>query len=317
MVHYKTKEDQEKIKRKARRYALLLLLLLLLILFLPFFSSKLQTQQKYNEVITVKFEEDFQQFKDTKSSAAKSSARPSAKTEELKVEEQEPTVTEPEPEVKPEPEPKPKRNPAPKVEAISRAESKPLLTTPEPNLSLPAVIGKISENAKVQTVSQEVTEVTEELSDDFAEEIASFFKKAKKSSSSSGKSKTPSSGKKSDAGEGDAGSSDEGDAKSDGKGESGDSGDDFDGDGLLTRKVIHRANLNNLIKETGKIVINLCVNRDGKVIFSQADKKNSTIADPVLLKKAESTASKYRYEKDYTVAEKQCGKLSFVVTIKK
>jgi len=272
MIHYKTKEDQEKIKRKAKRYALLLLLLLLMILFFPLFSGKLKTQ---------------------------------------------PTVTEPEPEVKPEPEPKPKRNPAPKVEAISRSESKPLLTTPEPNLSLPAVIGKISERAKVQTVSQEVTEVTEELSDDFAEEIASFFKKAKKSSSSQGKSKTPSSGKKSDAGEGDAGSSEEGDAKSDGQGESGDSGNDFDGDGLLTRKVIHRANLSSLIQETGKIVINLCVNRDGKVIFSKADRDRSTITDLALLKQAESTASKYRYEKDYTVAEKQCGILSFVVTIKK
>ena len=84
---------------------------------------------------------------------------------------------------------------------------------------------------------------------------------------------------------------------------------------MITRKVIRRANIDGLIKQTGKIVINLCVNQEGKVIFAKVDKKKSTLKDPYLLRKAESTAARYRYEKDYTVAERQCGQLTFVVKI--
>ena len=119
------------------------------------------------------------------------------------------------------------------------------------------------------------------------------------------------------AGEGNQGSSERGDSDFDGKADSGVSPSDFDYDGLLSRKVIRRADVKSLIKKTGRIVINLCVNRDGQVIYSKVDKEATTLTDPRLIHKAESTAMRYRYEKDYTVAPRQCGKLSFIVDIEK
>ncbi|MEL6868015.1 MAG: hypothetical protein AAFP19_26565, partial [Bacteroidota bacterium] len=162
-------------------------------------------------------------------------------------------------------------------------------------------------------------------------DISSFFKKSKSksskkntsssssgnNSSGSGTSNSDGTGDSNTAGDGDAGSSEDGNADTDGLGDTGNSGDDFDGDGLLTRKVIYRANLDQIMKKSGKIVINLCVNRDGKVIFSEIDRRKSTIRDASILRRAERAAAKYRYEKDYTVAERQCGKLTFIVKINK
>jgi len=63
---------------------------------------------------------------------------------------------------------------------------------------------------------------------------------------------------------------------------------------LLTRKVIRRAKLDGLIKQTGKVVINLCVDQSGKVVFAEADEYKSTIKDMSLLVRAERTAAKYQ-----------------------
>lgn len=90
---------------------------------------------------------------------------------------------------------------------------------------------------------------------------------------------------------------------------------DFDGEGIFGRKVIHRADVKKITEREGVVVINLCVNRLGKVTHVAFNKDNSTIADPEYIRRAMDVASDYLFEKDYTAPETQCGKLSFIFHI--
>ncbi len=318
-------EQQRKDKRKARRSVLLFLLLLLLLLFFPFISGKLQTEQLYDQVIEVQFEpEVYEQFEETasseKSSAKAASAEVESPVEETPEQAQPEEVQPEEPQVEPEPEPEVverKPIPVPDPVPVTAAPSPTIMTSSEPDLkvNVAEMIKKLPSNAQVEEVSEEVTEVTQEIPESFMDDIADFFGSASGSGDkSTGKTSDAPIGKPSDGGEGDSGSSDSGDSDQDGKGDAGD-GIDF-GDGLLTRKVIQRGNVEDVIHKSGRIVINLCVNREGKVIYSKADRLKSTIKDKALLQKAEIAAKRYRYEKDYTVAPKQCGQLSFLIEIK-
>ena len=322
--------QERKNKKKARRWATLLLIVLLLLLFIPFGDGRITDKPKFNNVIEVTFDnvEEFQ----SKAAAAKSSARKASAKIESPVENPPPEAIPeeiveevPEPEVIPEPEPV--REPVRRLEPISKlspVNNTPVLSDNSTNLQIDVskMLEQVSESAKVEQVNDQVTEVVEDISDDFMADISDYFSKAKSRGQSTGKTNDGPTGASSDGpGEGDSGSSDSGDSGSDGQAEFGDAGDGldgdgFEGDGLLTRKVVFRPNLNDLMKESGKIVINLCVNRDGKVIYSESDRRASTISSSSLLRQAELTAEKYRYEKDYTVAPKQCGKLSFLVKIK-
>ncbi len=300
-------------KRKARRYSVLMLLVMLLAIWLPFISAT-KPELPINKAILVTFEDKVEFIKE-ESSSKKSSSKPAPAEQEIET----PAPPEPAPEPTPPPVqqiPEPREVIKP-VAAIEAPTKKVTLTSPSREIAFAPMLQDLSSSAQVEEVSEEMVEVTEEVSEDVMKEFAEFFNEnsSGRASSTEGTSNPSGTGNSADAGEGDAGTSDTGDAKSDGKGNSGNDGFEFDGDGLLTRRVIHRANLNNIIKQTGKIVVNLCVNQDGQVIFSKADRAASTLKEKGLLRLAELAAEKYRYEKDYTVADTQCGKLSFVVKI--
>ncbi|MFT4666439.1 MAG: outer membrane biosynthesis protein TonB [Polaribacter sp.] len=325
-----------KIRNKARTYSALTLTCLLLALLAPFCSEVKKKDNNFEKAILVQFEpEDFKEM----ASAAKSSSRaaanaPAAAKEEKPSEETTATTPTPVPVETPPEEPKPEKVKPTKVDLIPIRPSaqKPILTSPEPaEINIEEMLQDLPEEAQVEEVSEEVTEVTEEVSADFMAELAAFFKTSDSkpstpsssnssgSGSSTGGSGTantdkPSNGTSSTPGEGTSGKSETGDSKTDGVGNSGNSGDDFQGDGLLTRKVIKRENLKKIIKRNGKIVINLCIDQSGSVIFKKADKKKSSIKDPLLLKKAERAAGRYKYEKDYTAAKRQCGALTIIIS---
>jgi len=321
-------------ERKARRSAILYLILLLVLLFLPFLHTQMEQTDRF-EGIVVDFKEDFTES--AASAERSSSSLASAETSEEETEEavEAPQEVEEVEEVQPpvqEPEQK-------KVEEIKKVEpiktnTRDILTTDEPSsIKIPTAMldVKVDDNAKVVEVSSQITEVVEEVSKEdtekmtkeFISDISNFFKKSKKSSKKKSSSSANAGDGTSGSGEGDApgegsqGSSDTGDADTDGVGDSGTEGLSFDGDGLLTRKVVYRANLDKIIKESGKIVINLCVDRDGKVIYNKIDKEKSDRMSAKVLADAEKAAGRYRYEKDYTVAERQCGRLTFIVKIQK
>ena len=79
---------------------------------------------------------------------------------------------------------------------------------------------------------------------------------------------------------------------------------DFAGDGLFNRKVIQRANVARLAIKQGKLVVNLCVDNSGEVVFTECDRSMSTITDEELVNLAEICASKYVVDQDPTAPER-------------
>lgn len=90
---------------------------------------------------------------------------------------------------------------------------------------------------------------------------------------------------------------------------------DFDGEGVFGRKVIHRADVKKITEKEGKVVINLCINREGFVTHVAFNRESSSIDDSEYVKKAMDVASDYLFEKDYTAPDTQCGKLTFIFHI--
>ena len=88
---------------------------------------------------------------------------------------------------------------------------------------------------------------------------------------------------------------------------------DLSGNGVLTRKVISRANLEDIIGDSGTFVINICVNQRGIVVGARFNEELSTVQDKELIRKAIAAALKYRFEADYSAPAKQCGKMTFKV----
>ncbi len=82
--------------------------------------------------------------------------------------------------------------------------------------------------------------------------------------------------------------------------------------GLFGRPVVYRPDIKSLTEKNGKIRVELCVNRDGKVVSTKYMKQGSTIKDERLIKNALIMAKKYRFDRDYTAPAKHCGELTFV-----
>ncbi|MDX1409105.1 MAG: hypothetical protein R3330_13245 [Saprospiraceae bacterium] len=90
---------------------------------------------------------------------------------------------------------------------------------------------------------------------------------------------------------------------------------EFSDDGLFNRKVIHRANVARLAVSQGKIVIKLCVDRNGQVVWVKYDRDRSSLHNPDLISRAEATAEEYKFEKDPAAPTQQCGALTFIFQI--
>ncbi len=100
----------------------------------------------------------------------------------------------------------------------------------------------------------------------------------------------------------------------DGKGKGDGFGDDI-GDGILTRPIISNPDVNDLVKENGEIVINVCVARNGEVIYAKANRTLSTIKDESTLKATEKRAYDYKFAKDSDAPIKECGYMKFIFEI--
>ena len=92
---------------------------------------------------------------------------------------------------------------------------------------------------------------------------------------------------------------------------------EFAGDGLFNRKVIKRADVAKIAIEEGRVVVNLCVNRAGEVVYAECDKTKSTIKEPTIVAKSELCAANYVFDQDPTAPTEQCGKLTFIFKIDK
>ncbi len=84
------------------------------------------------------------------------------------------------------------------------------------------------------------------------------------------------------------------------------------GSGIFNRKVIYRADVKKITHLSGTIVVELCINQRGQVVFSKPDTEASTIKDYDVIRKAVSLTTKYKFAKDYSAPKKQCGKMTYV-----
>ncbi len=99
---------------------------------------------------------------------------------------------------------------------------------------------------------------------------------------------------------------------SSGNADSGTGFGDSAGSGIFNRKVIYRADVKKITKLSGTIVIELCINQQGRVVFAKPDTDASTIKDFAVIRKAVDLTTKYKFAKDYSAPKKQCGKMTYV-----
>jgi periplasmic protein TonB len=95
----------------------------------------------------------------------------------------------------------------------------------------------------------------------------------------------------------------------------GGAGDGLEGDGIITRKIIHREDIKQIAKVNGKVVLNVCIDRAGRVISVAYDPEKTTITDKDIIKRASYLANQYRYEANYAAAPRECGQLTFIFSI--
>ncbi|RMF27629.1 MAG: hypothetical protein D6765_07255, partial [Bacteroidetes bacterium] len=93
----------------------------------------------------------------------------------------------------------------------------------------------------------------------------------------------------------------------------GNEGLDFSGKDMFNRRVIFRPDIKRIVKVNGKIAVNLCINRDGRVTLVRWDRENSTIRDTDAVRKTLAATQRYRFERDYSVPARQCGKITFII----
>ncbi len=301
-------------QRKARSFSLAVHALIVLLMLFPFLTREDKPDMEPKQFVEI-------QFTDFKSSSKKSAE--GDKKEELDAEKKvetttdeaveetetvpEPVVEEakPEPETKPEPEPKPERA--------------PVVTSPDPNPPVRTSPEKPKE--KVEQPRKKPKKVVVKP-DPKPRKPTRTKPKRKRTRTPSKKETGKSSDKKQDGktnntNSGGGQAAEGGTDATSGKTDSGTSVGDFPGDGLFNRKVVYRADVKKVTKEEGKIVIDLCVNRDGRVVYSKYNKAASTIRTTSVLRKALEVAQQYRFERDYTAPDKQCGKLTFIFEIEK
>jgi|GEM_PF-4264161 len=197
-----------------------------------------------------------------------------------------PAKTAPKPKAKPVPKPKakPVAKPAPKPKPTPRP--KPVKTQPKP--TTPPAPKPSPKPAPASNPAPPVNVPAVPAPDETAANTGS---PKNPSTGNSGEGKTPS-------------DNDSGTAEVDEKGED-----------LFSRKVTYRQDITNLIKESGKISVDLCVNRSGKVVSAVYNKEGSTIHDRKLTKLAEDATKHYKFEKDSGAPTSHCGKLTFVFKI--
>lgn len=277
-------EQEKKEKKKSRLIAFFFGASLVALALFPLMNSMKPDQPKYESVVTIDFtEKEFEKASKKPSESGKKGgeAQPK-KTEKLPV-----------PKVKPLP-PKPEviKTPKPAPPIKTTPTKVPPKTKPAPT-KVPVPVEKPKDSTPTPTDAKTSTpDKTSKPSD------------KKDTGNGNGAGKT---------GNGKASTSSDGDDVTPGDG---DDGMDFSGNGIFGRRVIYRADVKKLAQEKGKIVVNLCVNRTGRVVYAENNEELSTIKTASLVKKTVATTKKYRFDKDYTAKVKECGKLTFIFDLK-
>ena len=90
-------------------------------------------------------------------------------------------------------------------------------------------------------------------------------------------------------------------------------GSAFGGDGVITRAVVYRPSLDEVIVENGVVVLDVCINQRGRVTKVRWNEDASTLTDLDLVRKAQTKAKEYVFETDRSAPRLECGRLSIRV----
>lgn len=88
------------------------------------------------------------------------------------------------------------------------------------------------------------------------------------------------------------------------------------GGGLKGRKVLRKPNIKDNSQATGKVVVKVCVDKNGKVISSEYTQKGSTATDKGLIDKAVEGVKGYKFEPDSSHRDKVCGTISVTFKVR-
>ncbi len=312
-------QAETKNKKKARKISAAFHLALLALAIFPFLTPSPESPKPTDKAqfVTVDFRENFES---SMGKASKPKASEKAERQEKTVEEKAPEAEKVE--AAPTPEPTPAKDPVLKTEAPTppivtapkkqpERERKPPVfkPTPKPPVKPTPKTKPTPKPPKKPTPKPPVKKSTP------TPKPGDTGKKAPKANDGKTNGKKTNSDKSKNGPPSDTGSVGKEDNTNDnGKGtaEEDDGFGDFPGDGLFNRKVVYRADVKKLTEFEGRLVVNLCINQSGTVTFAEFNTEESTIKDKSLSKKAVDTVKRYRFAKDYSAPNKQCGKLSIV-----
>ena len=86
--------------------------------------------------------------------------------------------------------------------------------------------------------------------------------------------------------------------------------------GMSGRKIIYFPSIIDNTQRTGKVVVNIKVDKTGNVTYAKATQKGSTTTDTYLFQLAEDAAMKTRVNADANAAEEQFGTITYTFRVK-
>gem|GEM_PF-4095959 len=204
-----------------------------------------------------------------------------------------PTPPEPEPQPEPEPEPQPEPEPTPPA---------PPAPAPEPEV-------------------QQEAEPEPEKRKPLNERLADFFRDNEysgKDEEGTGAGSEPDGKDGKDDGtstSGTSGTGTTGDGDSDSGNRENGSGDGWvEGMGSLSRARISSPPISDLVKKVGRVVVKVCINKRGAVVYVEYDEENSTLQDIGHKQRAITHVQQIVFERNDGAPDKECGRLTFRMT---
>lgn len=86
------------------------------------------------------------------------------------------------------------------------------------------------------------------------------------------------------------------------------------GDGLGSRGLVYEPKIEDKSQKSGKVVVKVCVNKQGNVTSAKYTQRGSSTADSYLISLAEKSAKKYRFTPSNT--DEQCGSITIDFIVK-
>ena len=284
MISNPSIQAEKKTKKKSLYISIGIQTAILIALLLPLMSSVPTEIVEEAQIVML----DFTDFRPASREGAKPAAAPETDQKEQATEKAVPVTT---------PVPKPKPTPVNKPKPVLTSDTKeiPLPKAPETPVSEDTPEAPQDKPTPDEVKPEAPAKSSKTATKDKA-------KSASKNSSGNNSSRTGGTGRGS---------------KGDGKAAVGINWGEIDGDGLFNRRVTYRADVRKITEQEGKITISLCIDRSGKVTQARYDAKKTTIKEKDVVRKAVYLTTRYRFEKDYSAPEVQCGKMTYIFEIEK